>query len=75
MLPLCEGLRTRRLGFSFFSWLLRVTQERNENALRPATEGTFGGEAGAGVVLRSRRQRSTFLRLSLDVWGGHGEGP
>ena len=72
MLPLCEGLRMRRLEFSFFSWLLTVTQERNENALRPATEGTFGA-GGAG--LRSRRQRSTFLRLSLDVWGGHGEVP
>ena len=74
MLPLCEGLRMRRLEFSFFSWLLTVTQERNENALRPATEGTFGGGRGGGG-LRSRRQRSTFLRLSLDVWGGHGEVP
>ena len=56
-LPSCEGLGTRRLEFSFFSWLLGVTQQRTEVALRPATEGTCGSgrvpEGGKGAPFSS----------------------
>ena len=41
-LPSCEVLRTARLEFSFFDWLLGVTQERKEDALGIATERTRG---------------------------------
>ena len=66
-LPSCEGLGMRRLEFSFFSWLLRVTQQRTKVALRPVTE-EHAAEGGSQKEEAKEHLSQAELRCLGRAW-------